>query len=213
MAVHMTVLFGLLTAGFQAEIIDRIAVTIDNQVITESAIILEIRLAAFLNGSPLDFSPAAKRKAADRLIEQKLVRREMQLGRYTQPAPEQAGPMLEQVKAQRFHSDSEYRQALAKYGISENELKAQLLWQVSLLRFIDIRFRPGVLVTDEQIREYFNTHLPELAKKAGGNSTFDDARDQIRQILTEEGVDKQLDDWLKEARKRARIEYHQEAFR
>jgi hypothetical protein len=162
----------------------------------------------------VDFTPAARRKAADRLIEQKLIRREMQLGRYAQPSLEEVGPMLQQIQAQRFHGAEEYRQALAGYGISEDELKAHLLWQLSLLRFIDIRFRPGVQVTDDEIRAYFDQHLSELGKQApAGKVTLDDVQDQIRRILTNEGVDKQLDDWLAEVRKRTRIEFHQEAFR
>jgi hypothetical protein len=214
MAAPVTVLVGLVMAGLQAEIIDRIAVTLDNQVITESEITLEIRLTCFLNGDPPDFSPAAKRKAADRLIEQKLVRREMQVGRYAQPSPEEVGPILEQVQAQRFHGAEEYRQALAKYDVTEDELKAHLLWQLSLLRFIDVRFRPGVQVTDDEIRAYFDQHLSELKKEApDGKVALDDVHDQIRRILTTEGVDKQLDDWLTAVRKRARIEFHLEAFR
>jgi peptidyl-prolyl cis-trans isomerase SurA len=214
MAMCLTVLVGFLVTAFQGEIIDRIAVTLDNQVITESEIILEIRLTGFLNGDPVDFSPGARRKAADRLIEQKLIRREMQVGRYAQPSPEEVGPMLHQIEAQRFHSAEEYRQALAKYGISDDELKAHLLWQLALLRFIDIRFRPGVQVTDDEIRRYFDQHLSELEKQApAGKVTLDDVHDQIRGILTTEGVDKQLDDWVTEVRKRARIEFHLEAFR
>jgi peptidyl-prolyl cis-trans isomerase SurA len=214
MAVCLMVLLGLLMTGFQAEIIDRIAVTLDNQVITASEIALEIRLTAFLNGDPPGFSPAARRKAADRLIEQKLVRREMQVGRYAQPAPDDVGPMLQQIQAQLFHDPEEYRQALAKYGISEDDLKAHLLWQLSLLRFIDIRFRPGVQVTDDEIHTYFDQHLSELEKQApAGKVTLDDVHDEIRRILTTEGVNKQLDDWLAQARKRAHIEVHEEAFR
>jgi parvulin-like peptidyl-prolyl isomerase len=214
MALYLTVFFGALVMGFQAEIIDRIAVTLDNQVITASEITLEIHLTEFLNGDPLDFTPAARRKAADRLIEQKLVRREMQLGQYTQPSLEEVGPMLQQIQAQRFHGAKEYHQALVKYGISEDELKAHLLWQLSLLRFIDVRFRPGVQVTDDEIRAYFDQHLSELEKQApAGKVTLDDVQDQIRRILTNQGVDRQLDDWLAEVRKRTRIEFHQEAFR
>src|SRR5262245_9914320 len=59
-----------LSVTCQAEIIDRIAVVVGNGVITESQIIREIRLAAFLDGKPLDFSAESKRKTADRLVEQ-----------------------------------------------------------------------------------------------------------------------------------------------
>ena len=43
-----------------AEIIDRIAVTVDNRVITESEIMRQIRITAFLNGKQPVFSAADK---------------------------------------------------------------------------------------------------------------------------------------------------------
>jgi len=214
MTPRSALLFTLLTAATRAELIDRVAVTLDNQVITASEIELEIRVSAFLNGDTLDFSPEARRKAAERLIEQKLIRKEMQVGRYAAPSAEEAEPMLKAIQAQRFHTLEEYRQALAKYGISEDELKAQLLWQFSLLRFIEIRFRPGVQVSDAQIQAYFDANRTKLEEEAGASKklTLDDLRGRIRETLTEQGADKQLDEWLAEARKRTRIEFHEEAF-
>lgn len=213
MTTHVAIISLLITVA-RAEIIDRIAVTLDNQVITASEIALEIRLTAFLNGDTLDVSPAARRKAADRLIEQKLIRKEIQVGRYAAPSPEEAEPMLKQVQEQRFHSAEEYRQGLAKYGISEGELKAHLLWQLTLLRFIDIRFRPGVQVSEAQIQSYFDANRAKLEAQPGASRklTLDDLHSDIREILIAEGADKQLDEWLVEARKRTRIEFHQKAF-
>jgi hypothetical protein len=213
MAAGAFLLLALLTAAFQAEIVDRLAVTLDNEAIAESEIILEIRLAAFLNGDRLDFSPEIKRKAANRLIEQKLIRKEIELGRYTQPAPEEVEPMLKPIQA-RFQDPEEFRQALNKYGIGESDLKAYLLWQITLLRFIDIRFRPAVQVTDDDMQKYFNQHLAEWERQAapGKKIAFDDVRDRILQTLTDQRVDEQLDQWLAQTRKRTRIEFHQEAF-
>jgi hypothetical protein len=214
MTAHVAII-SLLITGARAEIIDRIAVTLDNQVITASEIALEIRLTAFLNGDSLDFSPDARRKSASRLIEQKLIRKEIQVGRYISPTPEEVEPMLKDIQAQRFHTTDEYPQALAKYGVSEDELKAHLLWQLTLLRFIDIRLRPGVQVTDAQIQAYFDANRAKLEAPPPGTSTkltLDDLRSDIREILTAEGANKQLDEWLVEARKRTRIEFHQEAF-
>lgn len=213
MAAELFVLFAVLTAAFQAEIIDRLAVTIDNQAITESEIVREIRLAAFLNADRLNFSPETKRKAANRLIEQKLIRREIELGHYVQPAPVEVEPMLKQIQA-RFHGPEEFRQALSRYGIDESDLTPYLLWQITLLRFIDIRFRPAVQVADDDMQKYFNQHLPEWQRQAapGKKIAFDDVRDQIYQTLTDQRVDEQLDQWLAQTRKRARIEFRPEAF-
>ncbi len=214
MIARFVILAGLLMAASRAEIIDRIAVTVDNRVITASQITLEIRLTAFLDGNKLDFSLAARRNAANRLIEQMLIRREMEVGRYSAPSPGDVEPMLKAVQEQRFPHAGEYLQAFTQYGITEEELKAYLLWQLTLLCFLDIRFRPGVEVTDAQIQSYYDKNRANLEARAGGsgNPTLDDLRDRIRRILTEEGVDRQMDAWLAEARKRSRIEFHEEAF-
>ena len=88
MSVRMLWAFCLVTLISQGEIIDRIAVAVGNQVITESEILRDIRITAFLNDTELDFSPKAKRRAADRLVEQKLVNKEMELTKYPGPEPE-----------------------------------------------------------------------------------------------------------------------------
>lgn len=201
-------------SGSRADIIDRIAVTLDSQVITESEVLLEIRLTAFQNGAPLDFKPEAKREAAGRLIEQKLIRKEIEVGRYIQPNSADVEPMLKQMEAQRFHGPEEFRRTLEKYGVRTEDLKAHLLWQLTLLRFIDLRFRPGIQITDQDIQQYFNQKLPELEKQAGPEKKIrlDDLRDKIQDALTDERVDQQLNDWLAETRKHMRIEFHPEAF-
>jgi peptidyl-prolyl cis-trans isomerase SurA len=210
--ILLSVIF-LLPAA-QAEVIDRIAVTLDNQVITQSEILLEIRLTALLNGDSLDFSSAARKKAAERLIEQKLVRKEMEPAHYLEAGPAEIESMLKEARAQRFHGAEEYRAALENDGITEEDLKAHLLWQVTFLHFIDLRFRPGIHVTDDEIRKYFNQELPELQKKAGKDTTItlNDLRDKLEENLTGQHIDKQVDEWLAQARKRTHIEFHPEAF-
>jgi peptidyl-prolyl cis-trans isomerase SurA len=203
----------LLTSGPRAEVIDRIAVTLDNQIITESEVAREIRLSAFLNGDPLDFSPEARRKAAGRLVEQKLIRREIELGRYVEPSKEDVAAMLKQIQTQRFRDPEDYRQALEKCGVSEGDLAAHLLWQLTLLRFIDARFRPGVQVSDEEVRAYFDREQHKLETgDPGKQPRFEDFRDQISETLINQRVDQQMDDWLAAARKRTRIVFHPEAF-
>jgi hypothetical protein len=70
----MTVLLCVLLAAMSSEIIDRIAVSVEDSVITESELRKEIRVMAFLDETEPDLSGANKRKAAERLIDQYLMR-------------------------------------------------------------------------------------------------------------------------------------------
>jgi len=214
MLARLLFLSACVTSGLRPEVIDRIAVTLDNQIITESEVMREIRLSAFLNGDSLDFSPEARRKAAGRLVEQKMIGREIELARYLEPGKDEVEAMLKQIQTQRFRDAEDYRQSLEKCGISEHDLMAHLLWQLALLHFIDARFRPGVQVSDEEVREYFDNERSRLKETADPRKEpmFEDVRDQIRETLANQRVDQELDDWLAATRKRTRIVFHPEAF-
>src|SRR3984885_16240956 len=128
-----------------AEIIDRIVITVANQVITQSQVDEEIRVTAFLNRDKLDLSADAKKEAANRLIEQALIKREMDLSRYPLPQLSDTGESLRTLKAM-YPSEAEFQNALQSYGITADELSRRLWWQLTLLRFIDYRFRPGIQI-------------------------------------------------------------------
>lgn len=197
-----------------AEIIDRIAVSVGNRVITETDLLKEIRITAFLNGEKPDFSAGNKRTTAERMVDQRLMRSELEISKYLVPSPAEAGESLKKLKA-RFPDDAAYRRSLAEYGIGEEDLKARLGWELTLLRFIDVRFRPGVQIGDQEIRDYFNKNIRPALENAhpGKPVSLDDYRDEIEQKLTDQTADTQVEQWLERARNRTRIEYHDEVFR
>src|SRR5258708_31882890 len=116
------VLLFLLFSPLHSEIIDRIAISVGNQVITKAQIDEEVRLTAFLNGSQLDLSAEERKKAADRLIEQTLVRRDMEFSHYPIPPESDAEPGLKTSRAN-YPSEAQYRQALDRLGIRDGRLK------------------------------------------------------------------------------------------
>ena len=107
-----------------------------------------------------------------------------------------------------------YRRALADDGVTEDELKTRLTWQLMLVRFIDVRFRPGIQISDDEIRNYFDEHMrPELLREHPGQTpSLDDYRTAIEQKLSSQAADQQVEQWLKEARRRTHIQYHDEVF-
>ena len=197
----------------RAEIIDRIAVTVGDRVITDSEIVREIRLTAFLNGEPVNFGPESKRKTADMLVEQRLIQIENDASLYPPPASEAVEEMLKQQQ-ERFASPAAYKEELRRFGVSEQELKGRLQRQLATLRFLELRFRPGIQVTDEEIAAYFAKRLtPELKKTNPGlEFALTDYREQVEQALIDERVDQASDAWLKAARDHTRIEFRAAVF-
>jgi hypothetical protein len=207
MLTHALVSAALALGLAQAETLDRIAVTVGQDVITESRVILDLRVAAFLEHSPLDLSGPAKRKAAERMVDQLLILREAADSHVTLPSTEAAAGLVAPYAA-----ESGYQTDLARYGISERDLAAHLLAGLRTLTFTDLRFRPDIVVSADDIRSYYDT----LARQPGSNraplQSFEESRDQIERLLVEQRVLDALDKWLETARSAARVQYRERAF-
>jgi hypothetical protein len=202
----------LLLSG--AVVLDRVAVVVGDRAVKTSDIDRDLRASELLNGQPLDITAAARKKAAERLVEQELIRQEIMRGGYGQPSAQEVDAFVQQFKRDRFHSsDAQLRAALSKYGLTEDQLRRYLQWQLTVLRFIDQRFRPGVLVTDEDVRAYYDEHRAELQKANPKNSTIAALEPKIRETLTGEQVNKNFEEWLDQTRRRTRVEYREAAFR
>ena len=196
-----------------AEVIDRMAISVGNQVITESQIDEEVRVTAFLNTEKADLSADQKKKAADRLIEQALIKREMDLSRYPLPALSDADSALNEVKSH-YSSQSAFAQALEEHGIAEAQLQEHLWWQLTVLRFVDYRFRPGIQISDSEVQAYYQQQVSQWERQGVKPIPgLSDQRAEIEEILTERQIDESLDGWLSEARKQVPIRYLDEALR
>lgn len=155
-----------------AVVIDRIAIIVDKRVIKLSDIQRDLRVTAFLNREPLRINPDTMHKSAERLIDQTLIAQEIARGGYASAPESNADAMLNQLERDRFAgSEARLRQELARYGLSESQLREQLLWQLTVLRFIDDRFRPGVPCGDEaaaqkEVDKNFDDWLAEARKNA-----------------------------------------------
>ncbi|HEY7389651.1 MAG TPA: hypothetical protein VH640_14140 [Bryobacteraceae bacterium] len=204
----------ILAAGAQgAVVIDRIAVIVGKHAIKLSDIDRDLRLTAFLNRAPLDLGPKAKREAAKRLVDQQIIRTELSAGGYQRATDAQAEALAAQIRRDRFGGSAEkLRAALASYGLTTEELHDQLLWQLTVLQFIQQRFQPGVSVSEENIRTYYDQHAAELRREHPQNGSFEALEPDIRRILEGEAINKDFEDWIKSAGQQTRIVYREGAF-
>jgi hypothetical protein len=194
--MHRLLLLFVISLILKAEIIDRIAIIVGQQVITESQINEEIRVTAFLNRQSIKEGEEDRRSAADRLVQQFLVKREMDLGNYPGPTADEVQKYYDQL-IQVFGSLDSFRRALTTYRITSETLKQHLALQLTTLRFIEYRFRPDFNISEEDIAAYRRSH-----------STLPGAElshDAIREVLIEERTDYILAAWLEESRKQIDI--------
>ncbi len=171
-----------------AAVVDRIAVVVGKTVITETEVLQEARLEALLNQAPLDLSPEQRKAAAEHLVDQQLVRNEMQIGSYPNPTPAEVDAMLANFRKEHFPGAAQYRAALDKYGVTEEQLRNYLTWQLAAIRFTDLRF----------------------AVPGDGRQSADRVRPGA--AIPKGDVDQQMDAWLKETRGNTKVQFKPGAF-
>lgn len=209
-ALWFMVAFCALLPG--AVVLDRIAVVAGTHAIKVSDIDRDVRLTQFINREPLNITAATKREAAERLITQDIIRQEIINGGYQRPPESQGAALEEQLCRDRYgNSTQRLREALQKYGLTQSELRERLLWQITVLQFINQRFRAGVVVTDDDIHNYFDQHAAELRKQYS-NYSLDALTPQIKTALEGERINQSFNEWLDQTRQGYRVDYKQEAF-
>lgn len=190
----------------QAEIIDRLALVVGRHVVTELQLDEELRVTAFLNGKPVVRATDTRREAADRLVEQLLIRREMDLNHYPFPETQEVTTYLEQIAAQ-FGTPDEFRQRLTAYNLSEDVLRDHLALQLMTLKFIEYRFSSDLSVSDDAIQAAYRNEVARDNRQGVNPPPFSAVKESIKQQLLDERTDQALDNWLEETRKQVNIVY------
>jgi hypothetical protein len=83
-----------------------------------------------------------------------------------------------------------------------------------VIRFVDYRFRPGIQLADDELKEVYEERVAEWKRtKSQPPPSFEDSREEIETFLLRERADQALDRWVGETRNRARILYRDQVFK
>lgn len=205
----------LATGLLRAEVVDRLAAIVGTKIITTNDVSRQVRLTAFLNGAEPDYSVENRRKTAQMLVEQALIRREMTTTGLGGDLETNIDPQLLGLVQQRYPGDAVYKAALARYELTDADVKTQLLWQTQLVQFVDMRFRSPVAPVESELRDYYETtFVPEWSSRNQGKPpAFEDVREEVEAQFGSERANNALDRWLGQTRTQTRIRLMPEAFK
>lgn len=180
------------------EIIDRVAANISRSVILDSEVVEEARVEAFIQAAEPDLTAANKRKILDRLIDQFLIRRELEFTRFAPASDKDIEPLVKQI--------TDRNRDYARYRITPELLKKHVGWTLNMLRFVEYRFAPAIQISPAEIEREYRRRLPEWKDKA---PPLDEIRPELEKLLIQSHVDAALDRWLGEMRTQNDIVYHE----
>lgn len=185
-----------------AEILDRIVAKVNGHIILQSDWEDEQRYEAFMNDRPLTQLSQSERKAAlDRLIDQELLREQMNASEPVHASAEEVTKRLADVRKQYDPSGniSTWTAALNRYGLTEDEIKSRILLHLDLVRLVDTRLRPSVQIDEKSIESYYNQELlPQLRRAGNHDVPLPQVSPRIKEILTQRKVDELLTAWLQD---------------
>jgi len=194
------------------ETLDRVVASIDDEAVDASDVNHEFRLERFLNGQmPADppdretFEPVR-----ERLVERKL----LAIDAAAEPAADQqaaarARKQLEETR-KRFSTPEAYQVALHSLGMDEAQVLAELVAEQKVLGMIDRRLRPEAAVERSEVETYYrDTFTPEFNRRGtGALPPLSQVEGQIREILTQQRIDKLLSQWVEELKSSHRVVFH-----
>ncbi len=204
----------VLTALAPGETLDRIAARVGNDAITESTLRRHLRMEAYFAGRAPELGAESRRKAAERLIDQTLIRRELELNRFAPPAAADVEAQIAELMQARKEDSAALGRSLESYGFSLEDLRNEVQYRIMLQRFVDFRFSAGVLVTDAEIQEAYDKEVvPEARQRNAPPPSAEDARSGIVKLLTYRKTTTAMEQWLAQARQQVKIRVFEEAFR
>lgn len=104
-------------------------------------------------------------------------------------------------KEYRCETDEGWKRFLGSHGFTEQEFRARWLQRMQLLKFIEVRFRNGVSIKDDEVQAYYEkTMLPEYARRKLTPPPLDTVKRRIEEVLLQQQVTALLQDWLKSLR-------------
>lgn len=183
----------------QAEVVDRIVALVDDDPILLSEI--ERTLALGLVSARAGATPDA-RAALDRLIDQRLRHHAVARSGVIEIGRDQVEIEVERVLA-RFPDPAA---RLRELGLDRDALRGVVQRQLELRTYVEERLGARVFVSLEQIREHYDDQLvPELVRQNALVPELTEVREQIRALLREQALEREVEVWTEELRRQADI--------
>ena len=107
-----------------------------------------------------------------------------------------------------FPSEAQFRERVGSVGLTPQKLEEILRQRILIDRFVDFRFRSFVLVTEQEVKRYYDEVLVPKVRAGGQVPPGLDApqiHENIEKILKQEKVDAEINRFLATARQRADV--------
>jgi hypothetical protein len=198
-------------AGHGGVVVDAIAAVVNREAITQSEVEDAAWFARFsahtdgaINPSPL--SAHEYQQALQHLIDQDLLLQEQKKAGYD-AVPEKAVQSQVDALAQRMGGMEKLQASLQQFHLQMTAVRTMIRQQLNVLRFLDEKLRPSIVIDEQQIETYYQKDfVPAARARKLQPASLEKVRDEIRRILLEQEMGREQQQWLQQLRASAVIE-------
>jgi peptidyl-prolyl cis-trans isomerase SurA len=137
-----------------AEVLDRIVATVNGHVILQSDWDEALCYEALLSNRTLaQFTDDDRRAVLDRLIDQELLREQMNSAGFVHASDAEVDSRLAEARKlyPQAASPQQWQALLAQYHLSDTDLRVRIRAQIDLMRLVDARLRPAVQIDSKSV--------------------------------------------------------------
>lgn len=190
------------------ELLDRVAISVSLEVITEQEIYEQVRIAAFLDGKEPEYTQQSLRDTADRMVMQRLLMLDMRANGFPMPGEDELEAALESSRQEHWGSRESFEKSAREGNLDPLAIRMFLRAAVATLKYVDFRFRPAVRLTESALLERYLQRYPQgVEENMPEPPPFEEVRDALESELTEETMNLTIERWLEDARAQAGVRY------
>lgn len=192
-------------AGAAQKIVDQIVALVNGEVITRSDLVWSLALDPKAPDPSGQISSDILQRKLEVIIDERLIAQEASKLPAAEVSQQEVQEGVRMLKSS-FRSEEEFQRRVESVGLTAERISEIMRQRILIKRFIDFRFRSFVLVSEEEVKSYYEEKLaPEIRRRGAEPPPLEKIRGDIEALLKEQKVNAEIDRWLREIRQRAEI--------
>lgn len=196
----------------QGTVLDRVVAVVNGDLILESDVDEETRFEEIQPYRTTDENHS-REATVRRLIDRLLILQQAELEPETAISDKELDAQLMTLRkdipeCKQYHceTDAGWEKYINAHGFTVEEFRKRWRERMELLRFIEVRFRNGIQISDDDVKNYYDkTMLPEYAERHMTPPKLETISPRIEEVLLQQQVGNLLRDWLTSLRAQGRV--------
>lgn len=198
----------------QPIVLDRVIAVVNGRAILSSDLKEEILLSV-LEPQETEGGQETPQQALQRLISRTLIRQQIREedAQSIDPTADTVQQRLDQIRKQlpicvqeNCATEAGWNAFLVSHGLTQRRVEAYLRSRTQILRFIEIRFRQGIRISQQETEAYYRDTLVPQYRNGQSVPSLAEVAPRIEEILLQQKVNALFTDWLDTLRKQGDVE-------